>query len=128
MSVISTMFLLISRLTAFGLPLVPAFFLVRRWFEPKLHKAAEVAQRQGSHESNFLQEHLASIVQIQLLNQQNNQASAFSHRAKARMHAANRRNMVEVLFGVAWMVTVAVGTVLMLTYGAYEVLAGALTI
>src|SRR5260370_26487087 len=109
--VVSTMFLLNARLTALALPLVPAFFVVRRWFEPKLHKAADSAEREAGRESSFLQEHLASLVQIQLLNQQGKQTAAFCSRAAARIRTANHRNTVETLFGVVWMVTIAIGTV-----------------
>src|SRR5258708_25707198 len=124
--VVRRMFLLNARLTALALPLVPAFFVVRRWFEPKLHKAADSAQREAGRESSFLQEHLASVVQLQLLNCQKRQTGAFSNRAQARMLAANRRTVIETLFGVSWMATIALGTVLMLVYGGDEVFVRAL--
>jgi ABC-type bacteriocin/lantibiotic exporter with double-glycine peptidase domain len=67
--VIVTMFVLNFKLTCMVLPLVPIFFVLRKYFERRLREASDSAQGQSSKESSFLQEHLAAVVQIQLLHQ-----------------------------------------------------------
>jgi len=68
--VIITMFLLDYRLTCLILPLMPLFFVFRRHFEKRLRHTSDAAQQQSSRESSFLQEHLGSVIQIQLLHQE----------------------------------------------------------
>jgi len=64
--VIGTVFALDFRLTCVLLPLMPLFFVFRRYFENRLQRAADLAQQQSSRETSFLQEHLGSVVQVQL--------------------------------------------------------------
>src|SRR5439155_25246773 len=75
--VVATMFVLNFKLTCMVLPLVPLFFVFRRYFDSRLRQASDSAQRQSSRESSFLQEHLASVVKIQLLHQERSQTRAF---------------------------------------------------
>ena len=78
--VIGTMFFLDFRLTILLLPLMPLFFVFRRHFESRLRQASDSAQKQSSRESSFLQEHLASVIQIQLLHRERSQVHAFLER------------------------------------------------
>src|SRR6267142_1801801 len=82
--VVGTMFVLDFKLTCIVLPLVPVFFLFRRYFDKRLRESSDSAQRQSSKESSFLQEHLASVIQIQLLHQEKNQTRMFLERATGR--------------------------------------------
>jgi len=126
--VIGTMFFLDFRLTIVLLPLMPLFFVFRRRFESRLRQASDSAQQQSSRESSFLQEHLVSIIQIQLLHRERSQVQAFLERAAARMKALNQRTLTETLFRTCYMAVIAVGTIATLGYGGYEVFAGALTV
>ena len=126
--VVGTMFVLDFRLTCMVLPLMPLFFVFRRYFEEQLRAASDAAQQQSSLESSFLQEHLASIIQIQLLHQERNQTCAFMERAAARMRALNHRSLIEILFSTSYMAVIALGTIAILGYGGYQVFVGALTI
>lgn len=126
--VVTTMFVLDFKLTCMVLPLVPLFFVFRRYFENRLRSAAESAQRESSRESSFLLEHLTSVVQIQLLHQEAGQAKIFVDRGMARVKALSHRNLVEILFGASYMVVIALGTIAILGYGSYQVFAGALTV
>jgi len=109
--VVATMFILDFKLTCMVLPLVPLFFVFRRYFDKRLRGASDSAQRQSSRESSFLQEHLASVVQIQLLHQERSQTKAFLERAAARVEALNHRNLIEILFRTSYMAVIALGTV-----------------
>lgn len=126
--VVGTMFLLDFRLTCMVLPLMPVFFVFRRYFEDRLRAASDAVQQQSSLESSFLQEHLASITQIQLLHQERNQTRAFMERGAARVRALNHRSLVEILFSTSYMAVIALGTIAILGYGGYQVFVGALTI
>ncbi len=126
--VIGTMFFLDFRLTILLLPLMPLFFVFRRHFESRLRQASDSAQKQSSRESSFLQEHLASVIQIQLLHRERSQVQAFLERAAARMEALNQRTLTETLFRTCYMAVIALGTIATLGYGGYEVFVGALTV
>jgi ABC-type bacteriocin/lantibiotic exporter with double-glycine peptidase domain len=126
--VIGTMFFLDFRLTILLLPLMPLFFVFRRHFESRLRQASDSAQQQSSRESSFLQEHLASVIQIQLLHRERSQVQAFLERASARMKALNQRTLTETLFRTCYMAVIALCTIATLGYGGYEVFVGALTV
>jgi ABC-type bacteriocin/lantibiotic exporter with double-glycine peptidase domain len=126
--VVGTMAALDFRLTCLVLPLTPLFFVFRRHFEIRLRQASDSAQQQSSRESNFLQEHLTSVIQIQLLHREKSQIQGFLERATARMNALNHRNVVETLFRICYMVVIALGTITILGYGGYQVFVGALTV
>src|SRR5467141_2861100 len=126
--VVGTMFVLNFKLTCVVLPLVPLFYVVRNYFDSRLREASDSAQRQSSKESSFLQEHLASVIQIQLLHQEKNQTQMFLERATARVKALNHRNLVEILFRISYMTVITLGTIAILGYGSYQVFAGALTV
>jgi len=122
------MFFLDFRLTILLLPLMPLFLVFRRHFESRLRQASDSAQQQSSRESSFLQEHLGSVIQIQLLHRERSQVQAFLERAAARMKALNQRTLTETLFRTCYMAVIALGTIATLGYGGYEVFVGALTV
>ncbi len=126
--VVGTMLVLDFRLTCMLLPLMAVFFVFRRYFETRLRAASDNAQQQSSLESSFLQEHLASVIQIQLLHQEQNQTRAYMERGSAKLRAVNHRSLVEMLFSTSYMTVVALGTIAILGYGGYQVFVGALTI
>jgi ABC-type bacteriocin/lantibiotic exporter with double-glycine peptidase domain len=126
--VLSTMFVLNFRLTCVLLPLMPLFVFLKRQYETRLRRAADSAQEESSKENNFLQEHLSSVVQIQLLCQEETQTRAFIIRARAKMEALHRRNIQEILFRTWFLGVVAIGMMAILSYGGYQVFLGALTV
>jgi len=126
--VVGTMFVLDLRLACVLLPLMPVFLVFRRYFENRLRRASELAQQQSSRESSFLQEHLSSLVQVQLLHQERSQINVFLEQASMRVKALNDRNLVESLFRTCYMAVISLGTVAIIGYGGYRVFVGALTI
>ena len=126
--VIGTMCFLNLRLTCVLLPLMPLFFMSKRYFARHLRLASDKAQHRSSEEASFLQEHLSHITQIQLLGQQQSQVSNFIDRATARMVALNHRTSIEILFSVSYLGAVALGAIGVLAYGGYQVFIGALTV
>jgi len=126
--VLSTMFVLNLSLTCVLLPLMPLFVFLKRQYAIRLRQAADSAQEESSKENNFLQEHLSSVVQIQLLRQEETQTRAFISRTRARMEALHCRNIQEILFRTWFLGVVAIGMIAILSYGGYQVFLGALTV
>jgi ABC-type multidrug transport system fused ATPase/permease subunit len=126
--VVSTMFFLNSRLACVLILLMPVFALVQRQYQIRLRRAADSAQEESSKENNFLQEHLTSVVQIQLLYQQESQTLAFMSQAQAKLDALRCRNRQEIAFRTWYLGSVAVGSITILSYGGYQVFVGAMTV
>src|SRR5437762_9660591 len=91
--VMGTMFTLDFKLTSLVLPLMPLFFVFRKKFEKPLRRASDLAQEKAAKESSFLQEHLTSVIQVQLLHQEKNQSQTFQKWAMERMKAVNHREL-----------------------------------
>src|SRR5260370_4608954 len=125
---VSTMFVLNFRITCVLLPLVPIFVTLNRYFEIRLRLASDRTQEASSKENNFLQEHLSSIVQIQLLRQEANQIRTFMHESLSKIAALNERNLHEMLFRTFYLGVIAIGVIAILTFGGEQVLHGALTV
>jgi ABC-type bacteriocin/lantibiotic exporter with double-glycine peptidase domain len=126
--VITTICILNWRLTLVLLPLIPLFFLFRTYFAGRLRRASDSTQQAASDENEFLQEHLSSVTQIQLLRQEHAQTAHFLVRATAKRDALNHRILTEILFATCYMGLIALGTVGILGYGGYQVIVGTLTI
>src|SRR5205823_1277238 len=126
--VMGTMFALDFKLTSLVFPLMPLFFVFRKKFEKPLRYASDSAQEKAAKETAFLQEHLASVIQVQLLHQEKNETQAFQKCARERMKALNHREFVEVLFSSCFMAIVSLGMITTLGYGGYQVFTGVLTI
>ena len=126
--VTGTMFALDFKLTSLVFPLMPLFFVFRKKFEKPLRYASDSAQEKAAKETAFLQEHLASVIQVQLLHQEKNETQAFQKCARERMKALNHREFVEVLFSSCFMAIVSLGMITTLGYGGYQVFIGVLTI
>lgn len=126
--VIVAMSLLNFRLVFALAPLLVIAVYIAVRYQNRLRMSAEVAQERGGLESSFLQEHLASVVQVQLLNGEHGQTESFRELASARMNALNGRNRLEVFFGAWYMAAIAAGTLAILGYGGHQVFAGALSI
>lgn len=126
--VMGTMFTLDFKLTSLVLPLMPLFFVFRKKFDKPLRHASDSAQETATQENIFLQEHLTSVVQVQLLHQERSQTDAFIKYATERMKALNHRELVEVLFSACYMAIISIATIAILGYGGYQVFIGVLTI
>jgi ABC-type bacteriocin/lantibiotic exporter with double-glycine peptidase domain len=126
--VIITVCILNWRLALVLVPLVPLFFFSKRYFGSRLRLASDSAQQTASQETEFLQEHVCSIIQIQLLHQENAQTERFLRQAIEKRDAANQRTAIETLFVACYMGLIALGTVGIVCYGGYQVFVGALTV
>ncbi len=125
--VMTTMLVLNYRLTIIVVPLIPVFVLVRQRFRNRLRKASDSAQEQSGKVIEFLQEHLSSIVQVQLLSCEQREARRFAHLTGHAVRAQIKRRAVELFFSSFLYLIIVMGMASVLCYGGYQVMNGALT-
>jgi ABC-type multidrug transport system fused ATPase/permease subunit len=126
--VLVTMGILNWHLTALVTPVLPIFYLLQRRYGAKLKDAADEVQSQSGKLNAFLQEHLAGMMQLQLLNRTGTQARKFARLAATGAQLQIRQRATEMVFGSASVSLIVLGMGLILGYGGYEVTRGALTV
>jgi ABC-type multidrug transport system fused ATPase/permease subunit len=126
--VLVTMGILNWHLTVLVAPTLPIFYLLQRRYAAKLKDAADQVQSQSGRINAFLQEHLAGMMQLQLLNRTGTQARKFARLAAKGAQLQIRQRATEMAFGGASVSVIVLGMGLILGYGGYEVTRGALTI
>jgi ATP-binding cassette subfamily B protein len=126
--VLVTMGILNWHLTALVAPVLPIFYLLQRRYAAKLKDAADQVQSQSGRINAFLQEHLAGMMQLHLLNRINSQARKFARLAAKGAQLQIRQRATEMAFGGASVSAIVLGMGLILGYGGYAVTRGALTV
>src|SRR5260370_31636257 len=125
--VLLTMGILNWHLTIVVVPLLPIFYLLQRKYAGKLKEAADSVQSQSGKIGAFLQEHLAGMLQLQLLNRTSTQGRKFARLAAAGAKVRIRQRATEMAFGGAASSGIVLGMGLILGYGGYEVTRASLT-
>lgn len=126
--VAAAMFALNWRLTCLLLPLVPIMFPFQKYFQKRLLAASVEAEKHASAEVEFVEEHLSSITETQMLGNEDRQLAEYISKAQQRFCSMVKRNSAETVFVASYMGVVAVGTVVVLGYGGREVMLGTLSI
>jgi ABC-type multidrug transport system fused ATPase/permease subunit len=126
--VLVTMGILNWHLTVLVAPMLPIFYLLQRRYAAKLKDAADQVQSQSGKINAFLQEHLAGMMQLQLLNRTGTQARKFARFAAKGAQLQIQQRATEMAFGGASVSVIVLGMGLILGYGGYEVTRGALTV
>jgi len=116
------------RLTAIITPLLPVFYWLQRRYSTKLKQAADATQEQSGKINAFLQNHLAGVLQLKLLNSIGLQTKRFARLAAQGARLQIRQRATEMSFGIASVSVIVLGMGLILGYGGYEVTKGALTV
>ncbi len=125
--VMTTMLVLNYRLTAIVIPLIPVFILVRRRFHDRLRQVSDSVQEQSGKMIGFLEEHLSSIIQVQLLSCEEREARRFARLSGAAVRAQIKRRGTELLFSSFLYLIIVTGMAGVLCYGGYQVMMGTLT-
>jgi ABC-type multidrug transport system fused ATPase/permease subunit len=124
----AAMLALNPRMTLAILPLIPAFLVARHYFRRKLERDAESVQKERTQVNGFLQEHLAAVVQIQLLRQESHQErGAFRLLAKS-VKSQLKLSRTGVLFSASTSLAIASAASAVMGYGGSSVVAGTLTV
>jgi ABC-type multidrug transport system fused ATPase/permease subunit len=125
--VLSAMLVLNYRLALIVMPLVPVFLLVRSRFHARLRSASDSVQEQSGKLIGFLEEHLAAILQVQLLSCEQREARRFARLSAGAVRAQVRRRGTELFFSVVLSLIIVAGMAGVLCYGGYQVMVGTLT-
>jgi ABC-type multidrug transport system fused ATPase/permease subunit len=125
--VMTIMLILNYRLALILLPLVPVFILVRRRFHNRLRHASDSVQEESGKLIGFLEEHLSSIVQVQLLNCEQREARRFARISGRAVRAQMQRRVTELFFSSVLYLIIVAGIAGVLSYGGYLVMTGTLT-
>jgi ABC-type bacteriocin/lantibiotic exporter with double-glycine peptidase domain len=115
-------------LTLTVLPLIPVFLVTRQYFRRKLATASDAAQDDRLAWSSFLEEHLSSVISIQLLVQEERQ-----ERQAFRLLAHSLRSQQQLYRTASWFTVwssfaIVVAMSAVIGYGGKSVLRGTLTI
>jgi ABC-type multidrug transport system fused ATPase/permease subunit len=125
---LTTMFLLSPALTLAVLPLVPIFLITRQHFRRRLTVDADTVQGDRVSWNKFLEEHLPSVIPIQLLGQERRQ----ERRAFRLLAWAIRSQQQLFRTGVWFTVCTSLAVVLAMSgvigYGGWRVLDGTLSL
>lgn len=123
-----TMFMLSPELTLAILPLVPLFLAARQHFRRKLSVDSDVVQQNLVAWNSFLEEHLSSVLPIQLLGRERHQ----ERRAFRLLARTTRSYLVLFKTGVWFTVWTSAAVVLAMSavigYGGWSVIAGTLSL
>jgi ABC-type multidrug transport system fused ATPase/permease subunit len=126
--IFATMLALNVRLSLLVAPMLPIFYLLQKRYYSGLRVAADVAQKKMGSVSTLLREHLAGLIQLQLLNKAGFHAGKVLRLAAEGVRSRIEQRISEVKFGVASMLVILIGSTTILGYGGYEVMRGALTV
>ena len=115
-------------LTITVLPLIPVFLVTRQYFRRKLASDADAAQDDRRAWDNFLEEHLSSVISIQLLGQEKRQERrAFGLLARS-LRSQQQLCRTAVWFTVWSSLAIVLAMSAVIGDGAKSVLAGTLSV
>ena len=123
-----TMFVLSPVLTFAVLPLIPLFLIARQHFRTKLSTDSDTVQAKLVEWNGFLEEHISSVLPIQLLGQERRQ-----ERRAFRFLAQTTRSYLALFRTASWFtVWTSMAVVLAMSavigYGGWSVVAGTLSL
>jgi len=125
---LATMFLLSPVLTLAVVPLVPIFLITRQHFRSRLAANADTVQSDRLAWNGFLEEHISSVIPIQLLGQEKRQERrAFRFLARS-VRSQQKLFTTGVWFTVCSSLPVVLAMCAVIGYGGESVLAGRLSV
>jgi ABC-type multidrug transport system fused ATPase/permease subunit len=125
---VGTMLLLNARMTLTVLPLIPVFLLTKEHFRGRLEDGSNTVQRNQIAWSSFLEEHLSSIVALQLLRQERRRERTAFHLLSTKIHSYNRLYRTGVSFSFYTSLIIGLAMCVVMGYGGWSVLTGSLTL
>jgi subfamily B ATP-binding cassette protein MsbA len=125
---IGTMMRLSSHLTLLMLPLIPLFIFTIRYFKRNLQRTCDEVQARGSLTAAFLQEHLSSTIQIQLLTRERLQLLKAFRVWSYLVRAGYGRKRAEFYYALCSTFIVVLSIVIVVAYGGLEVMRNALSV
>lgn len=123
-----TMLVLSPALTLAILPLIPIFLMVRQRFRSKLFARSDDVQRNLLAWSSFLEEHLSSILPIQLLSQERHQERRAFRLLARTTHSYLTLFKTGIWFTVYTSLAIVLAMSAVIGYGGWSVIAGTLSL
>ena len=123
-----TMFVLSPLLTLAVLPLVPVFLIARQHFRQRLAANADTVQSNRLAWSTFLEEHLSSVIPIQLLGQEKRQERRAFRLLARGVRSQQKSFTTGIWFTVLGSMAVVLAMCGVIGYGGEMVLSGTLSI
>jgi len=117
-----------ARLMSIVLLFVPIFLIARCHFRPRLERDAEAMQKSQAAVAGFLEEHLSSVVQVQMLAREKLRESIAYRFFTRAVDAQRRLARTGVCFAVSTALAVALAASAVTGYGGWRVLTGAISI
>jgi ABC-type multidrug transport system fused ATPase/permease subunit len=128
MLTLATMLILNARMTLAVLPLIPVFLFTRKHFRGRLEDGSNTVQRNRIAWSSFLEEHLSSIVALQLLRQERRRERTAFHLLAATVRSYNRLFTSGVSFTFYTSLTIGLAMSAVIGLGGWSVFTGSLTV
>lgn len=125
---LATMFSLSPALTLIVVPFIPVFLVTRQHFRKKLATDSDLVQRDRVSWSTFLEEHLASVIPIQLLGQQRRQERRAFRFLAGTVRSQQQLFRTGVWFTLCTSLAVVLAMSAVIGYGGWRVLGGTLTL
>ena len=123
-----TMFVLSPVLTLAVLPLIPVFLIARQHFRRRLAANADTVQSNRLAWSTFLEEHLSSVIPIQLLGQEKRQERRAFRLLAREVRSQQKLFTTSIWFTVWGSMAVVLAMCAVIGYGGEMVLSGTLSV
>ena len=128
MLTLGTMVILNAGMTLAVLPLIPVFLLTRKHFRGRLEDGSNMVQRNRMAWSSFLQEHLSSIMALQLLRQERRSERTAFHLLATTVRSYNRLFTTGVAFTFYTSLAIGLAMSAVIGLGGRSVFTGSLTV
>jgi ABC-type multidrug transport system fused ATPase/permease subunit len=125
---IITMFVLSPKLTVAIVPLIPVFLIARQHFRTKLSADSDTVQQNLIQWNSFLEEHISSVLPIQLLGCEKHQERTAFHLLARTTRSQLALFKTGVWFTVGTSVAVVLAMSAVIGYGGWSVVAGTLSL
>lgn len=120
--------LLSWKLTLVILPLLPLAIALRKWGHPRLKAASDRVATAGSARLAYLQDHLSSMTQVQLLRREAGERRRFARLGRNVLRNVVQRRGIELTVENGTGFTMMLGTAVVLGFGGTQVLNGTMSI
>jgi len=125
---VTAMILLNPSLTLGILPLLPIFLAIRHYYRMKLASQADTMQSNRRAWNDVLQEHISSLISIQLLAQERKQERAIFRLLARTSRSEQHLNRTSIWFSLCSSLTVVFAMCAVIGYGGAEVLVGKMSV
>jgi ABC-type multidrug transport system fused ATPase/permease subunit len=125
---IAMMLFLNVKMTLAVLPVIPVFLLARKYLRMRFEIDSDLVQKNQQRWNGFLQEHISSIVTIQLLRKERQQERKAFSLLGQRVRSVDKLLRTGILFTFYTSLTVALTLSMAIGFGGWSVLTNTLTL